>query len=293
MQKLFIVICLFSTILVQANPLVNHCINSSVTVTTENGTGSGTLFTRIDVGVTNQYVWTAAHVVSDCRKVRKVIDSTGSLKFVVNFDTVWVFQDIVSNGRIIGRSYSECDIIRYSDADYGHDLAVLKIKDSNFFNGGITFYEDKGIPEVGTKVWHVGSLLGDSGSSSFTEGVYSKIGRIHQGVYYDQVTCGILPGSSGGGVFLEDGRYVGMAVRSAGHPMHLIVPMRRIIEWALLVKIGYTLSNSIPFEPGGLIELPNEAPPIKDSNSKRGKANEEQNTDNTDKCPVIPDVFCR
>ena len=61
----------------------------------------------------------------------------------------------------------------------------------------------------------------------------SQVGRVLDlgsggGTVFDQTTVTAFPGSSGGGVFLTDGKYVGMLVRGAGETFNLIVPVRRM-----------------------------------------------------------------
>ena len=70
------------------------------------------------------------------------------------------------------------------------------------------------------------------GANSMTSGIVSQVGRIHGKVEFDQTTVTAFPGSSGGGVYLEDGRYVGMLVRGAGENFNLMVPVRRMKKWA-------------------------------------------------------------
>ena len=69
-----------------------------------------------------------------------------------------------------------------------------------------------------------------------TDGIYSQHGRIIASLnkkIFDQTTVAAFPGSSGGGVYLkDDGRYVGMIVRGAGETFNLIVPIRRMVDWA-------------------------------------------------------------
>ena len=53
-------------------------------------------------------------------------------------------------------------------------------------------------------------------------------------------------GSSGGGVYLKsDARYVGMLVRGAGETFNLIVPVRRMVEWAKKNKITWALDPKV------------------------------------------------
>jgi hypothetical protein len=92
--------------------------------------------------------------------------------------------------------------------------------------------------------------LGENGSNSMTTGIMSQVGRMvslnnSNKILFDQTTVTAFPGSSGGGVFLTDGQYVGMLVRGAGETFNLIVPMRRMTKWAEEENIMWALDDSI------------------------------------------------
>ena len=63
-------------------------------------------------------------------------------------------------------------------------------------------------------------------------------------VLFDQTTVTAFPGSSGGGVFTTDGRYMGMLVRGAGETFNLIVPVRRIKKWAEKENLLWAMNPS-------------------------------------------------
>ena len=145
----------------------------------------------------------------------------------------------------------DAEVLKYSDATDGHDLALLRVRKYNFVTGSVAFYLEKEIPKLGTDLLHVGSLLGQLGANSMTDGIYSQHGRILKEInkhVFDQTTCVAFPGSSGGGVFLKhDGnvRYVGMLVRGAGEGFNLIVPIRRIIDYCEKNKIMWALDKKV------------------------------------------------
>ena len=62
---------------------------------------------------------------------------------------------------------------------------------------------------------------------------------------FDQTSCMGYPGSSGGGVYLRDGKCIGLLTRGAGPGLNFIVPTRRIVKWAKLVKIEWAVNQSI------------------------------------------------
>lgn len=209
--------------------------------------GSGVMFTRGDT----TFVWTAGHVVSGLRHERELIDpDSGTERKVIEFKDAEVVQEFTENGRRIGEMKFDAKIIKYSDPENGQDLAVLEIRKKNFTKVTTTFYLDDNIPKIGTKLLHVGSLLGQFGSNSLTSGIVSKIGRTldlgNSNVIFDQTTVTAFPGSSGGGVFLEsDYRYIGMLVRGAGEQFNFIVPVRRMKDWAKSTKIMWAMDQTV------------------------------------------------
>lgn len=215
----------------------------SVTIKTEKGSGSGVIFTReirSDKGnKTVNFVWTAAHVLEGIRNVRPIIDIEGKTIQIPEFKDVQVVKKLIEDGTTVGELSMDATVIRYSDATNGEDLALLMIKKFNFVDVSARFYTDKdqkGLP-LGTQLYHVGSLLGEDGANSMTTGIMSQVGRmvaLNRGskILFDQTTVTAFPGSSGGGVFLTNGEYIGMLVRGAGETFNLIVPIRRIQKWA-------------------------------------------------------------
>jgi hypothetical protein len=278
MKRSFVVILaavltLASAASVFADASVEKLTDISVTIKTDRGQGSGTLFVRRNGNDEVAYVWTAAHVVESLRKVRPVIDTkTGTNKFVVEFKDAEIVQELNQDGRRIGEIKMDAEVVRYSDAEQGHDLALLRVRKKNFVPADqtATFFLDEPIPGQGTELFHVGSLLGQVGANSLTTGIISQNGRVLKfganAVIFDQTTVTAFPGSSGGGVYLKgDGRYVGMLVRGAGETFNLIVPVRRMREWAKKAGVEFAMDprvempsdedfKRIPVEDSGLPE---------------------------------------
>lgn len=222
----------------------------SVTIKADGAQGSGTLFNRTVDGDTVTYVWTAAHVVDGLRKVRTVVVN-GTPKVVVEFSDAQIVREYTQDGRRIGEMKMEARIVRYSDAEQGEDLALLQVRKKNFVPASTTatFYPNEKIPTIGTPLCHVGSLLGQVGANSYTEGVLSQIGRVldlgANGTVFDQTTVTAFPGSSGGGVYTRDGLYVGMLVRGAGEQFNFIVPVRRMNEWAKRAGVTWAIDPKV------------------------------------------------
>ena len=160
-----------------------------------------------------------------------------------------IVKEIRQGGRTVGRLQMDAEVLKYSAADDGHDLALLRIRKLNFVADTVTFYLDKKIPPLGEDLLHVGSLLGQMGANSMTDGIYSQHGRIIKSLnkhVFDQTTVTAFPGSSGGGVYLKkDAKYVGMLVRGAGEGFNLIVPVRRMIDYCEKHKIMWALDRNV------------------------------------------------
>ena len=230
-----------------------HLQNVSVTIRAESGysagEGSGVIFTRKNKdGNSVNLVWTAAHVVDNLRLTKRLLVN-GTYKTIVHFKDPVVIKEIRQNGRTVGRLQMDAEVLKYSESEDGQDLALLRIRKLNFVTDSVVFYLNKEIPALGTDLLHVGSLLGQMGANSMTDGIYSQHGRILKDLnkhIFDQTTCTAFPGSSGGGVYLKsDARYVGMLVRGAGEGFNLIVPVRRIHEYCLKHKIMWALDKSV------------------------------------------------
>jgi S1-C subfamily serine protease len=221
----------------------------SVTIKSGNGQGSGVLFTRDDA----TFVWTAGHVIEGLRHTRTLVDgATGTTRTAIEFKDADIVQEFTEGGRRIGEMKFDAKVIKYSDATNGEDLALLEIRKKNFTKSSVKFYLDDKIPEIGTDLLHVGSLLGQVGANSLTTGIVSQLGRVidlgNNGVVFDQTTVTAFPGSSGGGVFLKsDHRYIGMLVRGSGEQFNLIVPARRIKAWATKTKTLWAIDPKTPF----------------------------------------------
>ena len=237
-----------------------HLQNVSVTIRAEAawsaGEGSGVIFTRKDAeGNLVNFVWTAGHVIDNLRLTKRVLVD-GTYKTIVHFRDPVIVKEIRQDGRTVGRLQMDAEVLKYSESEDGHDLALLRVRKLNFVTDSVVFYLDKSIPPLGTDLLHVGSLLGQFGANSMTSGIMSQHGRVLKDLnkhIFDQTTCTAFPGSSGGGVFLKHGsggdtrpRYVGMLVRGAGEGFNLIVPVRRMVEFCKEHKIMWALDANVP-----------------------------------------------
>ena len=226
--------------------VVDKLLDSACTIRAGRAQGSGVIIKR---GDTN-FVWTAAHVIEDLRKAREVIDpKTGGKKFIITFDTVNVVTEFIHDGERVEERSLVADVVRYSNANDGEDLALLKIRKKNAFSDGAVFYLDDKPPRIGSRVINVGSPLGFFGHNTYVSGDLSALSRVYENKIYDQVSSSTFGGCSGSGVYLTDGRYIGMLVRGSGETFSLIVPMRRIQEWSKKINIEWALDPKIKLPP--------------------------------------------
>lgn len=253
-----IAVLLFSVISCYAEEvnISSYLQDISVTIKTERGSGSGVIFSReieSENGKKNvNFVWTAAHVLEGIRSVRSILDIEGKTLKRPVFKDVQIVKKLIENGITVGELSMDAVVVKYSDATDGEDLALLMVKKFNFVDVSAKFHKDEnnsGLP-LGTQLYHVGSLLGESGANSMTTGIMSQVGRMlalnsSTKVLFDQTTVTAFPGSSGGGVFLTDGQYIGMLVRGAGETFNLIVPIRRINKWAKSENIVWALDPGV------------------------------------------------
>ena len=281
------------------NELYQKLQDVSVTVKSGSGEGSGVIITReVSVGDNKRekinFVWTAGHVVDNLRAVRTIIED-GKPKQVVEFRDAQVVKELIENGRRVGELKMDAKVIKYSDATNGEDLALLMIRKKGFIDKTIEFHinEDKPVP-IGTELYHVGSLLGQTGSNSMTRGIMSQVGRVlnlgsGDGVIFDQTTVTAFPGSSGGGVFLTErsgedkSKYVGMLVRGAGETFNLIVPVRRMRDWAKDNDVLWAIDANL--ETPTLKEIVNI--PIEGGSSKGDSEDEKSLTEDSRKFPIL------
>jgi S1-C subfamily serine protease len=254
LRLLCIPLCLFACLSISvAEEATKKIQEVSVTIKAGTSEGSGVIVVRslpIDGKAEPVcFVLTAAHVVANLRRVNEAITENGIQRKVVTFEPAAIVKEFSENGRRVGETKLDCKVIKYSDADQGHDVAVLQVFKRGVLQSGADFYLKDEIPDVGTQLFHCGSLLGQMGANSMTTGIVSQIGRMVQNQVYDQSTVTAFPGSSGGGVWIvRDGKiaYVGMVTRGAGETFNLLVPIRRIRSWAKTAKSEWLLDPQQP-----------------------------------------------
>jgi S1-C subfamily serine protease len=197
-----------------------------------NAVGSGVLFNR----GSDAYVLTAHHVIADAPKAIKA-----KKPFLLEVRK----EHYGPLGIKRGMTQSKAKLIAY---DVARDIALLKVDDAIKFRTQTKFYLSKKSPKVGTKIWHVGSPHGTHMSNSLFDGIISYLNRNTMGMSpypKDQINVQVIPGCSGGGVFLADSfECIGIVV-IASHSQGLFVPIRQIIDWAKENNIYWVFDSSM------------------------------------------------
>lgn len=169
--------------------------SQAVNVNTDQGSGSGVVFHKHNL----TYVLTAGHVVDH----------------LAYHDAVEVTQG----------QYSWSAVIVNVDAE--RDLALLRLDTNPTILQSAHLAKRKATFSVGTRLLHVGNLLGEY-SGSYVEGVLSA----HRGEF-SQSTVLAWPGSSGGGIWTTDGQLIGVLTRGAGPGLNFFIPHNHIWRWAV------------------------------------------------------------
>jgi hypothetical protein len=231
-------------------PALNNALNASALIESE-GCGSGVIFKNGDIS----FVWTDAHVVSNTRHVKTVIDpTTGLPKVQVNHDDVWVVQVENEDGRKVGETHYLAKVVKMSEEQ---DIALLVVYKKGFGTGTAVLADEE--PTAGEACWHVGSMNGYKGYNSVSDATIAAVGRLRhefrhnetQGIVYDELTGVVQKGSSGGGVWdKKSGKLCGLVTEFLGHTddgftygAFCVTPARRLREFAKKNAVAYAIGD--------------------------------------------------
>jgi hypothetical protein len=118
-----------------------------------------------------------------------------------------------------GDEYDDVEVVEF---DQRRDLALLKIRGFNLPTA--TLGDSDGLA-VGGKVYAIGAPKGLE--STLSEGLISSVRDLGRGYRVLQTTAAVSPGSSGGGLFDDRGRLVGLTTfqRRDGQNLNFAVPI--------------------------------------------------------------------
>lgn len=188
--------------------------STALIICPDRSSGSGVVVKRSN----RLFLWTAAHVVSDC-------------------DTVAVRSYIRAEGSRVGHVEFAAKVIERNDK---LDVALLwLVAPTEYFGSAI--FSDATPLRVGQSAYHVGNFSGGF-DDSVSAGIISQIGvspNIPNWPWVrplDQTTSFVTYGSSGGGIFRSDNnQLVGILVGGARpgiSDINVFVPVREILKWA-------------------------------------------------------------
>lgn len=214
-------------------PLGKYARAQSQTVLVESadGYGSGFVIERTSPdGGKRFFVWTAAHVVrppEPSYKIKLFIRKEGHKVGITEFTATLL------------------------ESDHDVDAALLWVDCPEGYLVG-TDFSSMLLPSVGTPVYSVGNYHGPLFDSSVATGIIAQLGVQNHGVIedwrwplVDQMTAPCYPGSSGGPVFMEDGKIAGMAVgRIPEENIFVYLPLRMLNAWAYRAGIQWAITGT-------------------------------------------------
>ena len=227
------------------SPTIPEYLQSiSVKIDIPEGTGSGVVFTRTDATGTNKisFIWTAGHLFHQKNNMFDIffLGLISTNEAVIDHAEI---SQLISVDGMAAPAGSNI-LARLIKCSKTNDLALLQLE-KPFFNTNTAIFDlSSRIPRTGERVFSVSAPMGSDGT--FSEGVYSFIGKKKWGKVFDQTTCVVYPGSSGGGFFLTNGICIGLAIAYQAPTINYIIPMRRIQEWAKYENLEWALDPTLP-----------------------------------------------
>ena len=219
-----------TTVVLSAEPpsIPEQCSNNTVVVIGPASHGSGVLYTKGDT----TFIWTAAHVID------KYMQPDGT------FRDFLIVQD---------KSRARARVLRCSDYMVTHDIALLQVVRGNL-KGGAQFYEAFDEVELGQEVIHCGTPFDPAVNSNLLFfGHISYIGRMFRlpilpiAREVDQCDLPTYSGCSGGPVFdAETGDILGIMVMGGKPGLSVMVPTRKIYEWAESHDCLWAFDSGVP-----------------------------------------------
>lgn len=232
--------------LIAAETIPDYLESVSVKIKMPDGTGSGVIFTRKDSTGTNDvsFILTVGHLFEHKGDIFSLIFFSQIRTNPPVMDHALVLQPIYNKNGEMTTNENTCyaRLIKYSESEKD-DIAILQLE-TNVFNVTAKIDDVNKMPKIGYPLLSVSAPFGVIGT--FSTGVYSTIGRDINGYSYDQTTCVVYPGSSGGGYFTTNGLLVGLVDIMQAPQINYMVPLRRIIEWTRKQGVEWAIDPSIP-----------------------------------------------
>lgn len=220
--------------------VIQEADNSTVLIKINKGDkyipmGSGVVVVRGD----DYYVWTDAHVVDEAKK-----DGV--------FDKMKVQKKLFKEDVEVSSLEVFAEVIAYNEQI---DIALLKLSSGSpkHFKNTKWYLDDKVLPR-GTDILFCGNFLsfrgsnpGQTGTARATIGGYGHVLDDQKfDISHDGAAIG---GCSGSGVFIQDGRCIGLVCRIYSTNSVLYSPIREIKKWAAKENLMWALDENVKKAP--------------------------------------------
>jgi|YelNatPaOPRAMG01_1025707.scaffolds.fasta_scaffold05139_14 S1-C subfamily serine protease len=237
----FVVGMVIGMVVAYANTL-DELVKCTWSLESTSARGTGTLFKSPKDG--KWYFLTAGHCVEDLRSEQKEVGPEGKEIIKEKWEDAYIVQKVTALvddiETEVGTIRLRAKVVAYSKFE-DEDLALLEVYAMPFEAVSAQFAPPDLQLQLGEQVWHVGNLRGEL-TASLTAGHISAVGRIYKSKPFIQTTTVAVPGSSGGGIYVQrDGKfyYVGMITLGDAQASNInfAIPFQRIRKW--LHKVGY------------------------------------------------------
>ena len=224
----------------------NYLREISVTTITNSGhSGSAVIITREIGDKKINFAISSAHVYEPI--MQTIIVEDDALKEITIFPKIKAlqFKDDLDEP-IVTDAY-----ILLIEAE--KDLCLL-VLDDIVTEESVRFSTERS--KVFDEIYHMGSLAGLDGQDSLSTGIISFISRKLENLEVDQTTVPVGKGSSGGGMFVSDGKCIGITIAMAGCSTSFMVPSEHVIDWLETSEFSW------------LLDVSEETPTIEELNKK-------------------------
>ena len=199
--SLVLIFCFYLSI--PPNNPSDYMQSVSVLVEDIGGNGSGSVILHED----ETYILTCAHCMTN---------------FFGVYMPVNIVQKIYRKNKLVS---TKVYIAKVKAVDKEKDIALLYIDKKTHFNN--TIHIEKGSYRgVGDEIWMIGSPYGVACYNTVTKGIIARYDYDNMLRY--QVNCGVYFGGSGGGMFDEHGKYLGMFCSMRNPTLGYVIPSQTI-----------------------------------------------------------------
>jgi len=122
------------------------------------------------------------------------------------------------------------------------DLAILELYGKKPVSKSVAFHRNVDLP-IGEKLILVGSPFGEFNYNSISIGILAQYDRSFEDKTFDESTTLVNPGSSGAGLFTENGYLVGIANARSRTGNCMFTPLRELYRWIEQENLQFLLKD--------------------------------------------------